>query len=124
MAIILVIDDDEAVRDSVRIVLTRANHKVIVAENADAGVRCYPSVRPDVVITDLLMPAKDGIEAVREIRRIDPKARIVAMSGGSESTELRFRALVEEFGAIESLLKPFRVAQLLAVIERVLNTPP
>jgi two-component system, chemotaxis family, chemotaxis protein CheY len=124
MATILIVDDDEAVRDSMRVVLERADHKVVLAESGDAAVRCYPSARPDVVITDLLMPGQDVIDVVREIRRIDPKARIIAMSGGGEATESRFRALAKEFGVLESLPKPFRVAQLLAVIERALNAPP
>ena len=124
MATILIVDDDEAVRDSMRIVLERANYEVVLAESGDAAARCYASARPDVVITDLIMPAKDGIDVVREIRRIDPKARLVVMSGGGDSAELRLRTLAKEFGALESLPKPFRVAQLLAVIERALNTPP
>ncbi|HKX06700.1 MAG TPA: response regulator [Stellaceae bacterium] len=124
MATILIVDDDGAIRDSMRIVLEQKNHEVVLAENGDAAVRCYASARPDVVITDLLLPAKDGIEIVREIRRIDPKARVIAMSGGGESAEARLLTLTKEFGALETLSKPFRVAQLVAVIERTLNPPP
>ncbi|MGH7126036.1 MAG: response regulator [Stellaceae bacterium] len=123
MATILVVDDDEPVRDSLRIVLERVNHKVVLAENGDEAVRCYASSRPDIVITDLLLPDKDGIEIVREIRRIDPSARIIAMSGGGETAESRLDALTKEFGALETLSKPFRLAQILAAIERALSAP-
>lgn len=121
MATILVVDDDEAVRDSMRAVLERVDHQVILAEDGDAAVRRYSLGRPDMVITDLLLPDKDGIEIVREIRRIDPKARIIAMSGGDETTELRLRTLTTEFGDVELLPKPFRFAQLIDAIERALK---
>ncbi len=123
MARILIVDDDEAIRDSMGLVLERMNYEVVLAENGDAAVRCYSSARPDIVITDLLLPVKDGIEIIRDIRRIDPEARIVAMSGGGESAESRLLALTKEFGAVETLSKPFRMAQLVAVIERALKAP-
>lgn len=122
MAVILVVDDDEPVRDSMRVVLERLNHTVVLAENGDEAVRCYVSARPDIVITDLLLPDKDGTEIVRQIRRVDPKARIIAMSGGG-SAESLLLALKSEFGALETLSKPFRLAEILAVIERTLGTP-
>ena len=121
MATILVVDDDAAIRDSMRVVLEHVNHKVILAENGDEAVQSYLSARPDIVITDLLLPGKSGIEVVREIRRIDPKARVIAMSG--ESTEAHLSTLNKDLGALELLTKPFRVAQLLALIERGVNTP-
>lgn len=121
MATILVVDDDEAVRDSMRAVLERVDHQVILAEDGDAAVRRYSLDRPDMVITDLLLPDKDGIEIVREIRRIDPKARIITMSGGDETAELRLRTLTTEFGDVELLPKPFRFAQLIDAIERALK---
>lgn len=105
------------------VVLERLNHKVLLAESADAAVRGYSSARPDVVITDLLLPSKDGVQLVREIRRIDPNARIIVMSGDGDSAESRLLALTKELGALELISKPFRLGHLVAAIEHALNAP-
>lgn len=124
MAVILVIDDEPAMRDAVRVTLELARHKVLEARDGATAVEYYGSARPDLVITDVLMPAKDGLEVIREIRRLDPKARIIAMSGGGQFAELKYLAFTREFGALESLAKPFRAQQLLAAVERALSASP
>jgi CheY-like chemotaxis protein len=81
MAHILMIDDDEVLRATIRRVLERAGHRVTEAENGDVGMRIVQGETPDLVITDLLMPEKEGIETIQELREGFPEIPIVAVSG-------------------------------------------
>jgi YesN/AraC family two-component response regulator len=122
MSTVLVIDDEEAIRGSVRTILEAAGHTVLEAENGVSGVELFSVHRPHLVITDILMPVRDGLETVRAIRAIDPQARIIAMSGGGEMRYANFLKAVREFGAAETIEKPFRRAAFLEVVARVLKT--
>ena len=83
MAMILVIDDDD-VREMLSAALENFGYAVIVAPNGDVGLQKFIDERPDLVLTDIIMPESDGIEIIRRIRSIDPGARIAAISGGGE----------------------------------------
>ncbi len=82
MSLILVIDDDPAMRDILRTILQSVKFQVIEAANGVAGLSLFRERKPNLVITDILMPEKDGIETLREMRKIDANALIIAMSGG------------------------------------------
>lgn len=122
-ATILIVEDEAQLREVLRVTLERANYRVIAAENGNVGIRRYRESRPDLILTDMLLPGTDGVELLRAIRQIDPEARMIAMSGGGQAAEIKFLELTKEFGAVESLAKPFRKAQLLSAVERVLATP-
>lgn len=117
---ILVIDDDSALRATIRDILNAAGYQVLEAANGVSGLDLYRQHQPSLVITDILMPEKDGIEAVRELRHINPQVRIIAMSGGTSSKTF-FLPAVLEFGAEASLQKPFRRDELLTTVATVLN---
>jgi CheY-like chemotaxis protein len=80
---VLVIDDDEAVRSSLEMLLETYGFQVVLARNGRQGVAAFRANAPDVVLVDLIMPVQDGLETIALIRREWPKARIVAMSGGA-----------------------------------------
>lgn len=122
-ATILVVEDEAQLREVLRMTLERASYRVIVAESGNAGIRHYRESRPDLILTDILLPEMDGLEVLRAVRLIDSKARIIAMSGGGQAADMKFREFTKEFGAVESLAKPFRAAQLLTAVERVLSAP-
>ena len=115
---ILVIEDDNEVRLMVRQMLERAGHEVAEAINGDEGVESYRQRPVDLVITDILMPGKDGVETIRELRRDFPEVRIIAMTG-FRGTFSRLPA-AEYLGAKRTLVKPFSSKQLLDAVDETL----
>lgn len=118
---ILIIDDNDDLRDTLVVLLEDQGYDVIWASDGASGVGAFHDARPDLVLTDVIMPNSDGVEAIRRIRGIDPAARIVAMSGGSIAGNDYQLRMAKEAGAMEVLAKPFEVDDLVAVVERCLN---
>lgn len=121
MAKVLVIDDELFMLDFVRKILELAQHRVLVARTADSGLDAYRTHKPDLVITDLLMPDKDGLEAIRELLKENPATRIIAISGGGHSGYTRGLEAAKAFGAHETIRKPFSPDALLAAVTRALD---
>lgn len=121
MALILVIDDDEAMRRLIVKTLSAENHRMVEAPNGHEGMKLLGEIKPDAVITDILMPQKEGIETIREIREVAPEMKIIAMSGGGSSHNLMFLDVARAFGADAALAKPFRPAELKDTVAKVLK---
>jgi YesN/AraC family two-component response regulator len=113
---ILLIDDEEMIREVVRDMLETAGHEVIEAENGRHGLDQYRKHSIDVVITDILMPEKDGLETIQEVRVLDKDVRIIAMSGGGPSYNLDFLLIAKKLGATATLVKPFHQDALIACV--------
>ena len=118
MADILVIDDEAALRRLVARVLKSAGHTVREAENGRVGLELFRELRPALVITDIVMPDQEGIEAILELRRDAPSIPILAISGGGEGAYLR---MATGLGATEALAKPFGADELLAAVAKLLG---
>jgi CheY-like chemotaxis protein len=118
---VLLIDDDDGMRDMLRLMLQSLRLHVIEAANGVAGLALFRTHQPNLVITDIMMPEKDGIETMREIRMIDPQARIIAISGGAGDKYPDVFALAKELGAADALEKPIRREQFLGTVSRVLS---
>jgi YesN/AraC family two-component response regulator len=114
---VLVIDDEAALRQTMRRMLESAGHEVIEAENGRLGLEAYRKQPADVVLTDIIMPQKEGIETIRDIRAVDSKVRIVAISGGGRHQNMDFLRIAAKLGASSTLAKPFRKEELLACVE-------
>ena len=121
MALILVIDDEDLVRTTVRLLLEKQGHQVIEAKNGNDGLRVLSGTKVDLVITDIIMPEKEGLETIMDIRTRNPGARIVAMSGGGRARNLDFLTVAKKLGAAHALRKPFTSAELLAAVNQVLK---
>ncbi len=126
MAKILVIDDDIGMRRTIRRMLIRAGHEVAEAKDGFEGIKLFRADRPHIVITDLFMPNKEGIETIRDLRREHPSALILAISGGSTALEgsiavPHFLDMAEALGANGMLAKPFRAEDLLREIDKLLQ---
>ena len=117
---ILIVDDDDQMRSLIGKMLDGTGHDVVVAPDGKAGLGLIDEQPPDVVVTDILMPETDGLELIYTLRRDFPDVKIIAISGCGETGYLNFLSEAEEFGADETLRKPFTRAQLLETIERVL----
>jgi CheY-like chemotaxis protein len=120
MAKILVIDDDAPFRRMMLQALEDANHTVLGAENGRKGLALLKEHRPDLIITDVIMPEKEGLETVIEALKTSPGIKIIVMSGGGMSHNMMFLDIARTLGAHATLAKPFRIEELLAAIERLL----
>lgn len=120
MATILIIDDDEALRGTMRRILERRGHDVLEAGDGREGMALFRARGPDVVVTDLIMPGQEGIETILQIREEYPGARVLAVSGGGSVAPGGPLSDAVEFGADASLAKPFSIEQLQQAVERLL----
>lgn len=121
MSAILVIDDDASVREVVSEMLRLEGHEVIIAENGRDAVPLLSARHIDLVITDLIMPEKEGIETISEIRRSDSRIPIIAISGGGRLGPGDYLETARYIGADATLAKPFARQELLATIDALLE---
>ena len=122
MASILLVEDDDNVRDILQMALVGAGHEVEVAPDGKVALVAYRRHASDLVITDLVMPEKDGLQMIMELRRLDPAVKIIAMSGGGRilGPGQLYLESARSFGALQILSKPFTSAALLKAVSEVL----
>lgn len=96
---VLLIDDDPAVRESLALLLETHGYRVVTAQDGHRGLLAFRQHAPAVVVTDILMPEQDGIGAIRELRRLDPAVKIVAISGGGRVDKSDYLTVAEKLGA-------------------------
>lgn len=119
---ILVIDDDEVVRLTItRALKGRGWSEIAEAGDGQEGVLLFSRIEPDLVITDILMPVKEGLETILEIKAFDPRAKIIAMCGGGSRHDLKFLNMAQQIGADRCLVKPIRPDDLFKAVSRVLG---
>ena len=120
MANIIVIDDNDAARGTMRRTLERDGHQVFVASDGDAGLKLLTETGARLVITDIFMPGQDGIVTIRRIRKEFPGVRVIAVSGGDATGRIDLRRDAELLGAARTLRKPFAPAELRRAVEETL----
>lgn len=120
MAKILVIEDDVLVQRTIERILKKADHDVQLAANGLEGLRAFRTLYPDIVVTDIVMPVKEGLDTIQILRDWSPEARIVAISGGGRLANKDYLAKAAELGANAVLAKPFDPEELLAAITQCL----
>jgi DNA-binding NtrC family response regulator len=120
MPYVLVIDDDESVCNMLRQHLQLAGYEVAVAGNGFEGLKSFHERRPTLVITDLIMPEADGIEAIMELRKLDPVVKIIAISGGSRLVPTDMLYAAKMLGAARTFIKPLDVQELLAAVAELI----
>ena len=118
---ILVIDDDAAILEVVNEILKREGYEVASVTNAREALEKFQDGRFDLVITDLFMPDKEGLETILDLRRKDREVRIIAMSGGGSIGANDSLSMARKFGAKQTLTKPFSRSELLAAVAMVLG---
>jgi len=118
---ILLIEDDNCVRELLHQTLARAGYDVIPASDGDEGLDLYRNNKPDLVITDIVMPQKEGLQMILELRRADPDSKVIAMSGGGRYSNSDYLKLAKKFGARATLCKPFQREEILNAVREVLG---
>jgi CheY-like chemotaxis protein len=119
LARILVIEDQDLVRRMLRDTLELTGHTVIEARNGAEGLDLFRQAGADLVITDIVMPGKGGIDVVRALREHVPPVNIIAISGARGGAE-DYLELAYRMGAVKVLLKPFTPAALIAAVDELL----
>ena len=118
---ILVIDDDETIRGLLRAILEREGYLVSDAPDGDKGFKKYQESPTDLVITDLIMPGKEGIETIRDLRKKFPHVKIIAVSGGGRIGPDSYLKMAKGVGAVRTLSKPIDRLILLKTIGEVME---
>lgn len=131
MPSVLVIDDEQAIRDSIRQVLNRAGFEVATADNGITGIEGYFEKPTDVVIVDIIMPRSDGIAVIKKIRASCPNARIIAMTGGGNFWPIGYApdtlvtdaylTLASKSGADVVMKKPFQRQNLIDTVRSLVD---
>ena len=120
MAKILVIDDEQGIRDLLDTLLSRKGYDVLLAENGQKGLEIFRRERPDVMVLDLKMAGMDGLTVLRQVRSLNPKQPVIMLTGaGTPASELQARAL----GVTEYVEKEFSLHLLGDALKRLLNDP-
>ena len=121
MSRILIVDDDDAVRATLALMVTSLGHTCVPVSNVIDGVAAVEAGAVDLALLDMHMPGLDGLEAIKEIVHVEPRIPIIAMSGGSLSTSSDdYSILAIKFGAALFLQKPLTRAQLSEAFATVL----
>ena len=131
MVKIIVIDDEEDIRNVLKEVLTRAGYEVNTAGNSDDGLELLRNDGADLVITDIIMPGKDGVKTAYDIRMEFPNTRIIVISGGGNLTPMEYEpstikteaylASASAAGADVTLAKPFDRKELLDAVNELVQ---
>lgn len=120
---ILLIEDDHQVRAMLKMRLERAGYEIVEATDGVAGTQMFRTTPVDLVITDILMPEKDGLETIMDFWRDAPDVKIIAISGGSRSLDPETCLdCARAFGAVKTFQKPVDFDALLAAIGELLET--
>jgi CheY-like chemotaxis protein len=119
MSLILVVDDEPDFRETVRRLLEIEGHEVIEAASGDDGIEKFRALAPDLIVIDIFMPNKTGIETILQIRAESPSVRIIAVSGSGGIATGDFLETAKSVGADQTLAKPFRAQQLVKAIDNV-----
>jgi len=120
---ILVIDDDKLMRLALARILISSGYNVIQASDGEEGLQLYRTQDFDLVITDLIMPDKEGIQIIRELRKENSSIRIIAMSAGGRGGATDYLKWARLMGAKQCLSKPIKREELLNAVTAVLAMP-
>jgi DNA-binding response OmpR family regulator len=113
---VLVIDDDSDLRELIQALLQNEGFDVLSAADGREAFELQKTRPADVVVTDIFMPDKDGIETIFEMRRKFPRTRVIVMSGGGSTLRTDFGSLALELGAVKFLKKPFQPQELIDAV--------
>ena len=118
---ILIIDDDHHILLMIKKMLERAGFEIELASNGNEGLELFKRSQADLVITDIIMPEKEGLETIREMKRLRSDLKIIAMSGGGKISADNYLNTAKIFGASKVLEKPFSQKTMISVVTDLLG---
>jgi len=123
MALILIIDDEPQIRSMLKLMLERDGYEVAEAPDGIEGIRVFRQNPAELIITDLIMPNKDGIGLIIDLKKEFPNVKIIAMSGGGLNKPDGYLKGAKKLGAACTLTKPIDRDEMLRAIKDVLKSP-
>lgn len=121
---ILIIDDEESALDLLRRILEQEGYEVVEAKNGQEGIEIFRKQHFDLVVTDMVMPVKDGLKTILELRQEDPAVPVIAISGGGAIAKERYLNVAGYIDGVCAIAKPFTRQDLLVSVSRLLGTDP
>ncbi len=123
---VLIIDDEPQIRSMVRLILEREGYTVLEAADGAEGLKIFREKPADLILTDLIMPNKDGIGMIIELKKEFPGVKIIAMSGGGLNRPEGYLRGAQKLGAAATLTKPINRQDLVRVVRDTLkaDAPP
>ena len=124
MARILIIDDEPQIRSMLTLMLERVGYEIVEAPDGVAGIKIYRQHPADLIITDLIMPNKDGIGMIIDLKKEFPDVKIIAMSGGGLNKPDGYLKGAKKLGAACTLTKPIDREEMLKAVREILKESP
>jgi DNA-binding response OmpR family regulator len=121
LAHILIIDDDPQILNMLGQTLKREGHEVLEALDGKEGLKLYRENPTELVITDLIMPEKEGIETIMELQRDFPDVKIIAISGGGDNGADQYLSIARMLGVERTFAKPIERSELLKAVRELLK---
>jgi CheY-like chemotaxis protein len=118
---ILIIDDELLIRDLLVDILEREGYETVAATDGNEGIRIYRENPADLIITDLIMPKKEGIETIMELHRDFHNVKVIAMSGGGVNDSELYLQIAKTIGAVKTLAKPLNRKELLEAVKELIE---
>jgi DNA-binding NtrC family response regulator len=118
-----VVDDDSEMRLMLRRLFERFGYEVADASDGDGAIAIQRDTPADLVITDIIMPNREGIETIIQMRAMSPGIKIIAMSGGGVIHSGEYLDIANKCGALRTFEKPFHVNDLLEAVREILGEP-
>lgn len=117
---ILIIDDEPHILVMLKKMMERAGYEIDLASNGKEGIELFQRSPADLVITDIIMPEKEGLETIREMKRIHPRLKIIAMSGGGKISAENYLETARIFGATRIIEKPFTQGEMVTAVKELM----
>jgi YesN/AraC family two-component response regulator len=116
---ILVVDDEPLIREGLKVALEMEGYHAQIAADGKEAVKMAKTCNPNILITDIIMPEKDGIEVICDVKRFNPNIKILAISGGGRISAHEHLKIAKQLGANGVLAKPFSTEELMFEIKRM-----
>ena len=117
---ILIIDDEPHILMMLKKMMEKAGYDIDLASNGHEGMKLFQKSPSDLVITDIIMPEKEGLETIREMKRIQPELKIIAMSGGGKISAESYLETASIFGANRVIQKPFTQKEMVTAVNELM----